>query len=91
MANLTEKLALTTRPSCSQAGVSTTTTPTETINKAYRQLLGALAITQRQDALGLSDKGVRMAEWLRPGLWEMLMLGRGIEPGQILASKKPTG
>ena len=33
-------------------------------------------------------KGVRMAEWLRPGLWEMLMLSRGIEPGQILISKK---
>ena len=33
-------------------------------------------------------KGGRMAEWLRPGLWEMLMLSRGIEPGQILASKK---
>ena len=32
--------------------------------------------------------GVRMAEWLRPGLWEMLMLSRGIEPGQILTSKK---
>ena len=32
--------------------------------------------------------GVRMAEWLRPGLWEMLMLSRGIEPGQVLTSKK---
>ena len=38
-----------------------------------------------------ADFRVRMAEWLRPGLWEMLMLSRGIEPGQILASKKPTG
>ena len=25
--------------------------------------------------------GVRMAEWLRPGLWEVLMLRRGIELG----------
>ena len=32
--------------------------------------------------------GVRMAEWLRPGLWEVLMLSRGIEPGQILIPKK---
>ena len=32
--------------------------------------------------------GVRMAEWLRPGLWEVLMLSRGIEPGQILISNK---
>ena len=32
--------------------------------------------------------GVRMAEWLRPGLWEMLMLSRGIEPGQVLTCKK---
>ena len=35
--------------------------------------------------------GVRMAKWLRPGLWEMLMLSRGIEPGQVLTSNKPTG
>ena len=29
---------------------------------------------------------VRMAEWLRPGLWEVLTIKlRGIEPGQILA------
>ena len=33
----------------------------------------------------------RMAEWLRPGLWEVLMLSRGIEPGQILAHKKSIG
>ena len=33
-------------------------------------------------------EGVKMAEWLRPGLWEVLMLSRGIEPGQILISKK---
>ena len=32
--------------------------------------------------------GGRMAEWLRPGLWEMLMLSRGIEPGQVLIPKK---
>ena len=33
-----------------------------------------------------------MAEWLRPGLWEVLMIKlRGIEPGQILITKKPTG
>ena len=31
-----------------------------------------------------------MAEWLRPGLWEILMLSRGIEPGQVLTSKKST-
>ena len=31
----------------------------------------------------------RMAEWLRPGLWEVLTIKlRGIEPGQILAHKK---
>ena len=35
-------------------------------------------------------QGVRMAEWLRPGLWEILMLSRGIEPGQVLTSKKST-
>ena len=29
-----------------------------------------------------------MAEWLRPGLWEVLMLSRGIEPGQVLIPKK---
>ena len=35
---------------------------------------------------------VRMAEWLRPGLWEVLTIKlRGIEPGQILINKKPTG
>ena len=33
-----------------------------------------------------------MAEWLRPGLWEVLTIKlRGIEPGQILITKKPTG
>ena len=33
--------------------------------------------------------GVRMAEWLRPGLWEVLTIKlRGIEPGQILINKK---
>ena len=32
--------------------------------------------------------GVRMAEWLRPGLWEVLTIKlRGIEPGRILAHK----
>ena len=36
--------------------------------------------------------GVRMAEWLRPGLWEVLtIMLRGIEPGQILIRQKPTG
>ena len=36
--------------------------------------------------------GVRMAEWLRPGLWEVLTIKlRGIEPGQILAHKKSIG
>ena len=36
-------------------------------------------------------KGVRMAKWLRPGLWEVLTIKlRGIEPGQILIHKKPT-
>ena len=35
---------------------------------------------------------VRMAEWLRPGLWEVLTIKlRGIEPGQILAHKKTIG
>ena len=35
---------------------------------------------------------VRMAEWLRPGLWEVLTIKlRGIEPGQVLILKKPTG
>ena len=33
-----------------------------------------------------------MAEWLRPGLWEVLTIKlRGIKPGQILITKKPTG
>jgi hypothetical protein len=37
-------------------------------------------------------KGVRMAEWLRPGLWEVLTIKlHEIEPGQILITKKPTG
>ena len=36
--------------------------------------------------------GVRMAEWLRPGLLEVLTIKlRGIEPGQILAQKKSIG
>ena len=36
--------------------------------------------------------GVRMAEWLRPGLWEVLTIKlRGIAPGQVLILKKPTG
>ena len=36
--------------------------------------------------------GIRMAEWLRPGLWEVLTIKlRGIKPGQILITKKPTG
>ena len=35
---------------------------------------------------------VRMAEWLRPGLWELLTFKlRGIEPGQVLITKKPRG
>ena len=29
-----------------------------------------------------------MAEWLRPGLWEVIMLSRGIKPGQVLIPKK---
>ena len=38
------------------------------------------------------QKGVRMAEWLRPGLWEILTIKlRGIKPGQVLITKKPTG
>ena len=36
--------------------------------------------------------GVRMAEWLRPGRWEILTYKlRGIEPGQVLTFKKPIG
>ena len=36
--------------------------------------------------------GVRIAECLRPKLWEVLTIKlRGIEPGQILITKKPTG
>ena len=32
----------------------------------------------------------RMAEWLRPGLWEVLTIKlRGIKPGQILIHKNP--
>jgi hypothetical protein len=35
---------------------------------------------------------VRMAEWLRPGLWEILTIKlRGIEHDQVLIKKKPTG
>ena len=29
-----------------------------------------------------------MAEWLRPGLWKVLMLSRGIKPGQVLTFQK---
>ena len=29
-----------------------------------------------------------MADWLRPGLWEVLMLSHGIEPSQVLTFKK---
>ena len=37
-------------------------------------------------------KGVRMAEWLRPGLQKVLTIKlRGIEPGQILITKSPQG
>ena len=33
-----------------------------------------------------------MAEWLRPGLWEVLTIKlHGIEPGRILAHKKSIG
>jgi hypothetical protein len=33
-----------------------------------------------------------MDEWLRPGLWEVLTIKlRGIEPGIIQITKKPTG
>ena len=33
-----------------------------------------------------------MAEWLRPAVCEVLTIKlRGIEPGQILITKKPTG
>ena len=33
-----------------------------------------------------------MAEWLRPGLWEVLTIKlRGIKPGQVLITKEPTG
>ena len=33
-----------------------------------------------------------MAEWLRPGLWEVLTIKlRGIEPGQVLITKKTIG
>ena len=33
-----------------------------------------------------------MAEWLRPGLWELLTIKlRGIEPGQVLITKKSIG
>ena len=36
--------------------------------------------------------GVRMAEWLRPWLWEVLTIKlRGIEPGQVLTYKKSIG
>ena len=44
------------------------------------------------DDLAQIKKGVRMAEWLRPGLWEVLTIKlRGIEPGEFLIIKKPTG
>ena len=36
--------------------------------------------------------GVRMAEWLKPGLWEVLTIKlRGIEPGQILITNNSIG
>ena len=37
-------------------------------------------------------RGVRMAEWLRPGLWEVLTIKlRGIKPDQVLTHKKSIG
>ena len=40
----------------------------------------------------MSVVGVRMAEWLRPGLWELLTIKlRGIKPGQVLITKKSIG
>ena len=34
--------------------------------------------------------GVRMAEWLMPGLWKVLTIKlRGIKPGKVLITKKP--
>jgi hypothetical protein len=39
-----------------------------------------------------SFKVVRMAEWLKPGLWEVFTIKlRGIEPDQAMIKKKPTG
>ena len=36
--------------------------------------------------------GVRMAEWLKPGLWEVLtIMLRGIKLGRTLAHKKSIG
>ena len=33
-----------------------------------------------------------MAEWFKPGLWEVLTIKlRGIKPGEIRILKKPTG
>jgi hypothetical protein len=33
-----------------------------------------------------------MAEWLRPELWQILTIKlRGIKPGQVLITIKPTG
>jgi hypothetical protein len=38
------------------------------------------------------NKGVRMAEWLRPGRWEILTIKlRGIKPGKVLITKVPSG
>ena len=59
--------------------------------------LGGWCLNHVPSLLWLAPKpiflGVRMAEWLRPGLWEVLTIKlRGIEPGgQNLINLKPTG
>ena len=51
-----------------------------------------VAVAGVRQILIRTKKGVRMAEWLRPGLWKVLTIKlRGIEPGQILITKTPQG
>ena len=57
--------------------------------KAVTQWLTRITEIEMHQA---AAEGVRIAEWLRPGLWEVLTIKlRGIEPGQVLITKSPQG
>ena len=60
--------------------------------KSMGWAVGVKITSRRYYSWHRPNLGVRMVEWLRPGLWEVLTIKlRGIEPGQILITKKPTG